>query len=191
MEIGHILSLLGGVAFFLYGMHAMGAGLKQVAGPKMESYLWKMSDTPLKGFLLGLLVAAVIQSSSATSVMAVSFVNAGMMGLAQAVTVQAGGSISTIALSTATIRTARIPTRRPASSPSLTSGSKAPVCHPPTGGAAELEAPPPWASREAQGDAPSRCATSGGRSKMLHLRRCTVSVRQTMDEKTVNFRTKK
>ena len=95
MEISNVLTLLGGVAFFLYGMNAMGAGLKQVAGPKMESYLWKMSDTPLKGFLLGLLVAAVIQSSSATSVMAVSFVNAGMMGLAQAVTVVLGSNVGT------------------------------------------------------------------------------------------------
>ena len=95
MDLLHILSLLGGVAFFLYGMSAMGSGLKQVAGPKMESYLWKLSDTPWKGFLLGTLTAAVIQSSSATSVMVVSFVNAGMMQLSQAVSVILGSNVGT------------------------------------------------------------------------------------------------
>ncbi len=95
MDLLHVLSLLGGVAFFLYGMNAMGSGLKQIAGPKMESYLWKLSDTPWKGFLLGLLTAAVIQSSSATSVMVVSFVNAGMMQLGQAVSVVLGSNVGT------------------------------------------------------------------------------------------------
>ncbi|MCQ2484934.1 MAG: Na/Pi cotransporter family protein [Clostridia bacterium] len=95
MDFTHILSLLGGVALFLYGMSAMGTGLKKVAGPKMESYLWKLSSTPLKGFLLGTLVAAVIQSSSATSVMVVSFVNAGMMQLGQAVCIILGSNVGT------------------------------------------------------------------------------------------------
>lgn len=95
MDFTHILSLLGGVALFLYGMSAMGTGLKKVAGPKMESYLWKLSSTPLKGFLLGTLVAAVIQSSSATSVMVVSFVNAGMMQLAQSVCIILGANVGT------------------------------------------------------------------------------------------------
>ncbi len=95
MDFTHILSLLGGVALFLYGMSAMGTGLKKVAGPKMESYLWKLSSTPVKGFLLGTLVAAVIQSSSATSVMVVSFVNAGMMQLAQAVCIILGSNVGT------------------------------------------------------------------------------------------------
>ena len=95
MDFTHVLSLLGGVALFLYGMSAMGSGLKKVAGPKMESYLWKLSSTPLKGFLLGTLVAAVIQSSSATSVMVVSFVNAGMMQLGQAICVILGSNIGT------------------------------------------------------------------------------------------------
>ena len=68
-----MMSLLGGVALFLFGMSAMGDGLKNLAGNKMETYLWKLSSTPGKAFLLGILVTAVIQSSSATSVMAVSF----------------------------------------------------------------------------------------------------------------------
>ncbi len=95
MDFTHILSLLGGVALFLYGMSAMGNGLKKVAGPKMESYLWKLSSTPLKGFLLGTLVAAVIQSSGATSVMVVSFVNAGMMQLGQSICIILGSNIGT------------------------------------------------------------------------------------------------
>ena len=95
MDFTHILSLLGGVALFLYGMSAMGTGLKKVAGPKMESYLWKLSSTPVKGFLLGTLVAAVIQSSSATSVMVVSFVNAGMMQLGQAICIILGSNVGT------------------------------------------------------------------------------------------------
>ena len=95
MDFTHILSLLGGVALFLYGMSAMGTGLKKVAGKKMESYLWTLSSTPVKGFLLGVFVTAVIQSSSATSVMVVSFVNAGMMQLAQAICVILGANVGT------------------------------------------------------------------------------------------------
>lgn len=95
MDFTHVLSLLGGVALFLYGMSAMGTGLKKVAGKKMESYLWKLSSTPVKGFLLGVFVTAVIQSSSATSVMVVSFVNAGMMQLVQAICVILGANVGT------------------------------------------------------------------------------------------------
>lgn len=95
MGFTNILSLLGGVALFLYGMSAMGTGLKKVAGPKMESYLWKLSSTPVKGFLLGVFATAVIQSSSATSVMVVSFVNAGMMQLAQAICIILGSNVGT------------------------------------------------------------------------------------------------
>ncbi len=95
MELSDVLLLLTGIAFFLYGMSAMGDGLKAVAGSQMESYLWKMSSTPWKAFLLGVLATAVIQSSSATSVMAISFVNAGMMGLSQAVCVMLGANIGT------------------------------------------------------------------------------------------------
>lgn len=95
MDFTHIISLLGGIALFLYGMSAMGNGLKKVAGPKMESYLWKLSSTPVRGFLLGTLVAAVIQSSSATSVMVVSFVNAGMMKLGQSICIILGSNVGT------------------------------------------------------------------------------------------------
>ncbi len=95
MDITHILSLLGGVAFFLYGMSAMGNGLKRIAGNKLETYLWRLSSTPLKGFLLGTLVSAVIQSSSATSVMVVSFVNAEMMKLPQAISIVLGANLGT------------------------------------------------------------------------------------------------
>jgi len=95
MDFTHILSLLGGVAIFLFGMSAMGNGLKKVAGPKMESYLWKLSSTPVKGFLLGIFVTAVIQSSSATSVMVVSFVNAGMMQLSQSICIILGANVGT------------------------------------------------------------------------------------------------
>lgn len=95
MGLSDILALLCGVAFFLYGMTAMGNGLKRVAGNKLESYLWKLSSTPLKGFLLGTLVAAIIQSSSATSVMVVSFVNAGMMKFAQSICIILGANVGT------------------------------------------------------------------------------------------------
>lgn len=95
MDFVHIISLIGGVALFLYGMSAMGSGLSKVAGSKMESYLWKLSSTPLKGFLLGTFVTMVIQSSSATSVMTVSFINSGMMKLSQAVCIILGANVGT------------------------------------------------------------------------------------------------
>ena len=95
MGLSDVLALLSGVAFFLFGMSTMGNGLKKVAGNKMQTYLWKLSSTPVKGFLLGTLVAAVIQSSSATSVMVVSFVNAGMMKFAQAICIILGANVGT------------------------------------------------------------------------------------------------
>ncbi len=95
MGLSDVLALLSGVAFFLFGMSTMGNGLKKVAGNKMQTYLWKLSSTPLKGFLLGTLVAAVIQSSGATSVMVVSFVNAGMMKFAQAICIVLGANVGT------------------------------------------------------------------------------------------------
>lgn len=95
MGITNILSLLGGVAFFLFGMKVMGAGLTQLAGNKMEAILWKLSSTPWKGFLLGTLVAAVIQSSSATSVMVISFVSTGMMSFSQSVGIVLGANVGT------------------------------------------------------------------------------------------------
>ena len=76
-----ILSLLCGVSFFLFGMSLMGDGLKSVAGNKLEAFLYKMTNTPLKGVALGTGVTSVIQSSSATTVMVIGFVNSGMMKL--------------------------------------------------------------------------------------------------------------
>jgi len=95
MTIFDVITLLGGLAFFLFGMSVMGSGLKNLAGNKMEGILWKLSSTPVKGLLLGILVTAVIQSSSATTVMVVSFVNAGMMKVAQCITIILGSEIGT------------------------------------------------------------------------------------------------
>ena len=85
-ELIHIvIILLGGIALFLFGMQLMGDGLKKVAGGKLEVILYRLSNTPLKGVLLGTGVTAIIQSSSATSVMVVGFVNAGMIKMKQAI----------------------------------------------------------------------------------------------------------
>lgn len=72
-----VLTLLSGVALFLYGMSLMGDGLKRVAGNQLELVLYKLTNTPIKGVLLGTIVTAIIQSSSATTVMVVGFVNSG------------------------------------------------------------------------------------------------------------------
>ena len=85
MGITSILSLLSGVALFLFGMSLMGDGLKKAAGEKLELILYKLTSTPIKGVLLGTAVTAIIQSSSATTVMVVGFVNSGMMKVAQAI----------------------------------------------------------------------------------------------------------
>ena len=82
MGITMVLSLLSGVALFLYGMSLMGDSLKKVAGNKLELILYRLTNTPLKGLLLGTVVTAIIQSSSATTVMVVGFVNSGMMKVA-------------------------------------------------------------------------------------------------------------
>ena len=95
MSIANVLSLLGGVALFLFGITLMGEGLNRVAGNKLELILYRLSGTPLKALLLGTGVTAVIQSSSATSVMVVGFVNSGMMKLRQAVHVILGALIGT------------------------------------------------------------------------------------------------
>ena len=95
MTIFDAITLLGGLAFFLFGMATMGNGLKSLAGKRMEGILWKLSSNPIKGLLLGILVTGVVQSSSATTVMVVSFVNAGMMKLSQCVTVVLGSQIGT------------------------------------------------------------------------------------------------
>lgn len=90
-----ILSLLCGVALFLYGMTLMGDGLKKVAGNKLELILYKLTNTPIKGVLLGTIVTAIIQSSSATSVMVVGFVNSGMMKVIQGIGIIMGANIGT------------------------------------------------------------------------------------------------
>ena len=95
MNLADSLSLLGGVSLFLFGMTLMGEGLKLVAGNKLELILYKLSGTPLKGILLGTGVTAVIQSSSATSVMVVGFVNSGMMKMKQAISIIMGAIIGT------------------------------------------------------------------------------------------------
>ncbi|MBR7082114.1 MAG: Na/Pi cotransporter family protein, partial [Oscillospiraceae bacterium] len=95
MGVSNIIALISGVALFLYGMLLMGDSLKKVAGSKLELILYRLSSTPLKGVLLGTGVTAVIQSSSATSVMVVGFVNSGMMKLRQAIGVILGAIIGT------------------------------------------------------------------------------------------------
>lgn len=95
MGINNVISLLGGVALFLFGMTLMGEGLKKVAGSKLELVLYSLSGTTLRGLLLGTGVTAVIQSSSATSVMVVGFVNSGMMKIRQAISVIMGALIGT------------------------------------------------------------------------------------------------
>ncbi len=95
MGIPEIIALLSGIAMFLFGMSLMGDGLKKVAGSRLELFLYRLSNTPLKGVLLGTGVTAVIQSSSATSVMVVGFVNAGMMKLQQAIGVILGAILGT------------------------------------------------------------------------------------------------
>ena len=95
MDISSVIKLLGGVAMFLYGMSLMGDSLKKVAGNRLELILYKLSGTPIKGIFLGAGVTAVIQSSSATSVMAVGFVNSMMMKLRQAISVIMGAVVGT------------------------------------------------------------------------------------------------
>ena len=95
MYVFKLISLLGGLALFLFGMDVMGKALERQAGGKLQTILAKMSSNVFKGFLLGLGVTAVIQSSSATTVMVVGFVNSGIMTLKQAVGVIMGSNIGT------------------------------------------------------------------------------------------------
>ena len=95
MDATNIILLLGGVALFLFGMSVMGDSLKKVAGSKMETILYKLSGNTLKGVLLGTGVTAVIQSSSATSVMVVGFVNSGMMKFRQGIGIILGAVLGT------------------------------------------------------------------------------------------------
>ncbi len=95
MGINNVINLLGGLGLFLFGMKYMSEGLNQVAGSKMKNLLEKLTRNRFKGFLLGVLVTAVIQSSSATTVMLMGFLNAGVMDLAQATGVIIGSNIGT------------------------------------------------------------------------------------------------
>lgn len=95
MDIFDVLSLIGGLALFLYGMNVMGTSLEKKAGGQLKAILGKMTDNPAKGFLLGMVVTSVIQSSSATTVMIVGFVNSGIMTLHQAVAPIMGANVGT------------------------------------------------------------------------------------------------
>lgn len=95
MNIFNVLTMLGGLALFLYGMHIMGDGLAKTSGGKLEMILEKFTSSPIKAVLLGAGVTAVIQSSSATTVMVVGFVNSGIMKLNQAVGIIMGANIGT------------------------------------------------------------------------------------------------
>ena len=95
MGIFEVLSLVCGLALFLYGMDVMGSGLKKSAGRKLKTILGNLTSSKLKGFLLGLGVTAIIQSSSATTVMVVGFVSSGTMLLSQAISVIMGANVGT------------------------------------------------------------------------------------------------
>ncbi|MBQ5796424.1 MAG: Na/Pi cotransporter family protein [Firmicutes bacterium] len=99
MDIFNVFSMLGGLAMFLYGMSIMGDGLEKSAGNRLKGILETASKTPVRGLLLGAIVTAVIQSSSATTVMVVGFVNSGLMRLSQAIGIIMGANIGTTATS--------------------------------------------------------------------------------------------
>lgn len=95
MDIFGILTLIGGLAMFLYGMNVMGAGLEKMSGGKLERILENLTSNPVKAVILGAGVTAVIQSSSATTVMVVGFVNSGIMKLSQAIGIIMGANVGT------------------------------------------------------------------------------------------------
>ena len=95
MDIFSVLTLIGGLVMFLYGMNVMGSGLEKLAGGKLEKLFDKLTSNPFKGFLLGFVVTAIIQSSSATTVMLVGFVNSGIMKLKQTIGIIMGANIGT------------------------------------------------------------------------------------------------
>ena len=95
MNIFGILTMIGGLAMFLYGMSVMGGGLEKMSGGKLERILESLTSNPFKAVLLGAGVTAVIQSSSATTVMVVGFVNSGIMKLSQAIGIIMGANIGT------------------------------------------------------------------------------------------------
>lgn len=95
MNIFNIFTLLGGLAFFLYGMTVMSSGLEKVAGGKMEQLLREMTSNPIKSLVLGMGITVIVQSSSAVTVMLVGLVNSGIMNLTQAIGVIMGSNIGT------------------------------------------------------------------------------------------------
>ena len=95
MDLFDVLTMVGGLALFLYGMSLLGDGLSKASGGRMEKILEKLTSNPIKAVLLGAGVTAVIQSSSATTVMVVGFVNSGIMKLSQAVGIIMGANIGT------------------------------------------------------------------------------------------------
>ena len=95
MDLFDVLSLVGGLALFLYGMHVMGEGLAKASGGRLEQILERLTSNLFKAVALGAAVTAVIQSSSATTVMVVGFVNSGIMKLSQAVGIIMGANIGT------------------------------------------------------------------------------------------------
>ena len=97
MTIQDVLAMLGGLAMFMFGMHTLSASLEKLAGGRLEHWLEKMTSNPVKGVALGAGVTALIQSSAATTVMMVGFVNSGLMKLSQAIGVIMGANIGTTA----------------------------------------------------------------------------------------------
>ena len=95
MDVFAVLNLIGGLALFLFGMNTMGDGLEKLSGGKLEKLLEKITSNKFKGFLVGALVTGIIQSSSATTVMVVGFVNSGIMKLSKAVGVIMGANLGT------------------------------------------------------------------------------------------------
>ena len=95
MDIFNVLTLVGGLCLFLFGMNLMGQALERRAGGKLRSLLDKMTSRVFVGFLTGLGITAIIQSSSATTVMVVGFVNSGLMTLRQAINVIMGANVGT------------------------------------------------------------------------------------------------
>ena len=95
MDLNHILQLIGGIGLFLYGMKYLGSSLERLAGAKLEKTLEKLTGNRFKGLCFGVLVTGVIQSSSATTIMLVGFVNAGIMKLTQTIPVLLGANIGT------------------------------------------------------------------------------------------------
>lgn len=95
MDIFSVLTLIGGLALFLYGMNVMGQGLERLAGGKLEKLFDRLTSSTIKGVLIGVAVTAIIQSSSATTVMLVGFVNSGIMKLRQSIGIIMGANIGT------------------------------------------------------------------------------------------------